>query len=111
MVVVLAASDHRRVKTKDVRCDAVDEEDDVIRLMVMIMFRFGFRFYFWFGLMFFIWFSLNLDFFSTRIVQKESISVALVHTKRFTLTPMRYILALSHVVVFVPTSIPLLEKS
>lgn len=48
MVVVLAASAHRRVKkTKDVwrDGDAVDEDDDVMRLM-MIQLRFRFRFFF-----------------------------------------------------------------
>ena len=46
MVVVLAASAHRRVmKTKDVWRDAVDEDDDVMRLMI-IQLRFRFRFFF-----------------------------------------------------------------
>ncbi|KAL0734195.1 hypothetical protein Bca4012_010405 [Brassica carinata] len=60
MVVVLAASAHRRVKTKDVRRDAVDEENDVMRLLLMmIMFRFMFSFLVWFSV--FTWFSLDLD--------------------------------------------------
>lgn len=42
-MVVLAASAHRRVKkTKDVWRDAVDEDDDVMRLMI-IQLRFRFR--------------------------------------------------------------------
>ena len=46
VVVVLAASAHRRVmKTKDVWRDAVDEDDDVMRLMI-IQLRFRFRFFF-----------------------------------------------------------------
>ncbi|KAG5410531.1 hypothetical protein IGI04_006850, partial [Brassica rapa subsp. trilocularis] len=43
VVVVLAASAHRRVKkTKDLWRDAVDEDDDVMRLMIIqLRFRFS----------------------------------------------------------------------
>lgn len=59
MVVVLAASAHRRVKkTKDLWRDAVDEDDDVMRLMI-IQLRFRFRFFCLFGLVFFTWFRFR----------------------------------------------------